>query len=106
MSSINGSIITDSQGRRLTLRELGVLEESRLVRLVGADAENRVYMSGYVMPVVAVAAIDGEPCDLPLTARGLEAQISLIGNAGIKAVLEFLVAQNTAAAGGDAVKNS
>lgn len=107
MSGLNGITLTDGSGRQLRLRELAVLEESRIVRILGNDAGNTIYMNGYVIPALAVASIDGDEQPLPASLREIEAAITTVGSAGIKAVLQQMIARSEAdEEGRDAVKNS
>ncbi len=87
--------IKDSRGRSLTLRKMNALQNSRIVRLVGADdAMNQAYMTGFVLPSVLVSEIDGEPVSIPETRIQLEAAINRLDDAGISAVLDYLVSQS------------
>lgn len=108
MTDVNGKIVVDEKNRQLTLRTLDVLEEARLVRMLGSDTTNMVYMNGYVIPTVSVAAIDGEAFDLPRSLRELEGNIKQLGAHGIKAVLSFLrdSGEDSEQEGEDALKNS
>ncbi|GAA7757453.1 hypothetical protein RN01_22575 [Cupriavidus sp. SHE] len=88
------NIVIDSTGRVLKLAELDVLAESRLIRLVGAEAAiNQAYMQLYVMPAMAVVEIDAEPMPLPQTQREIDAAISRLGHHGINAVIKHWAKQ-------------
>ncbi|PXX42213.1 hypothetical protein [Aquitalea magnusonii] len=79
--------VVDSKGRTLELREIGPLQESRIVLAVGADgAANQAYMLGYVMPAVLVAKIDGEHLVIPQTKLEVEAAITAVGREGLRAI--------------------
>lgn len=92
--AVSPDIVVDSKGRTLKLAELDVLAESRLIRLVGAEAAmNQAYMQFYVSPAVAVVQIDGEDVPMPLTQREIDAAISRLGHHGINAVLAHWTAQ-------------
>ncbi len=86
-AALHGAVVTDSTGRVLVLRELGFLEQSRLVRLLGSsDSFNGAYMKGYVLPACAVASIDGVAFPVPVSAREVEAAIQRLDFAGFEAV--------------------
>ncbi|MDW3683109.1 hypothetical protein RA280_15390 [Cupriavidus sp. CV2] len=92
--SLAPDIVVDSKGRTLKLTELDVLAESRLIRVVGAEAAmNPAYMRLYVMPAVSVVQIDGEDVPMPMTQREIDAAIGRLGHHGINAVIEHLSAQ-------------
>ena len=78
--------VTDGRGRVITLRKPGVLAQFRLVEALGESAANSVYM-GMVLPLVYVAAIDGDPVRSS-TKREIEALIQRIDEAGVTAVME------------------
>lgn len=92
--------LTDSTGRKLVLRELGILEEADIARMVGDSATNQGYMMGYVIPSVQVASIDGDAVPVPATERELRFTIQRVGRAGIAAVHAHMVAKLNAANGG------
>lgn len=87
--------LTDASGRKLVLREIEILEESRIVRMCGDDATNQGYMMGYVMPACMVASIDGDPLPIPANKRELEFAIKRVGRSGMAAVLESYVKRST-----------
>jgi len=88
------NIVIDAKGRTLKLGELDVLAESRLIRLVGAEAAiNQAYMQCYVFPAVAVVEINGEPMPLPQTQREIDAAISRLGHEGVNAVIDHWAKQ-------------
>ena len=80
----------DSLGRALTIRQPDVLQESRLVRLMGDDAGNQQYMFGYVLPVAMVVEIDGVATPFPTTRLEVDAGIKRLGREGIAAVMNAL----------------
>ena len=91
------NIVTDSKGRVLKVAEPDVLAESRLMRLVGAEAAlNPAYMRLYVIPAVSVVEIDGEEMPFPMNQREVDAAISRLGHHGIDAVLKRTAEKNKA----------
>lgn len=97
--------VTDKSGRKLVLREIEILDEARIVRMCGDASSNQGYMMGYVMPAVAVASIDGDPCPIPMTVRELEFTIKRVGREGMSAVMDHLVKRVEEGQKDQAVKN-
>lgn len=78
--------VTDSRGRRIMLREPGVLQEYKFVELVGGEAAmNPVWMS-MTMPLMYVASIDDSPVFAPVKRIEIDALIERLGRDGIDAV--------------------
>jgi hypothetical protein len=94
-------VVVDDKGRRLSIREPDILQESRLVRLMGDSSMNAAYMHGYVMPAVMVSAIDGVLMPFPSTVLEVEAAIQVLGRGGMEAVMAHVIA-SAKAGGGDA----
>lgn len=102
----DANVVTDSLGRKLTVKTLDILYESRLARIVGAEAAaNATYMLGYVFPAVSVVAIDGEDVPLPQTQLEIDASITRLGREGLTAVMRHIEAQAKAGSEDGAVKN-
>lgn len=89
----SADVVVDKDGRVLKLRELSILEESRLVRALGESAMNPAYMAGYVLPAAMVGSINDDVVHVPRTEVEVEALISRIGRNSINAVLEHLQAK-------------
>lgn len=76
----------DSTGRVIKLRKPGVLAQYRLVEALGETASNETYM-GMALPLIYVAAIDGDMIS-PLSSKvNVEALISRLDEPGIEAVM-------------------
>lgn len=88
--------VADSLGRTLTIKEPGVLDESRLARLMGDSSTSIGYMLGYVTPAAMVIAIDGEPLPFPRTELQVDAAIQRLGREGIGAVMSYLTKKASA----------
>jgi hypothetical protein len=98
-------VVRDSLGRDLTLREPGILDESRLARLMGDSSTNMGYMLGYVTPAAMVVAIDGVEMPFPRSEPQVDAAIQRLGREGLAAVMGHLTAQaQDAQARAEAVK--
>jgi hypothetical protein len=94
-------VVTDSSGRRLKIAQPDILNESRLVSLLGEAAANQAYMVGYVLPAVMVTAIDDNDIHFPTTKLQVEAQIKRLGRHGLQAVMDHLTAQAGTAEGAE-----
>lgn len=80
-------VVEDSQGRKITLRNPGVLAQFRLAKAVGPElAQNTTYMQ-MVLPLLYVGAIDDDVLVAPTTDREIEALIIRLDEAGVNAVL-------------------
>lgn len=89
--------ITDSLGRIILLKKPSVLDQYRLVEILGAElSANQVYM-GMVIPLLFVQSIDNIPVIFSKKTE-LEALIKRLDEEGIdsvvKAVNENFIAQN------------
>jgi len=78
--------VTDTLNRRITLKKPRVLDQLRLVELLGESAQNDRYLV-MVSPLLYVQAIDGEAL-LFSTKRELEAAYQQLGEEGLTAVIE------------------
>jgi hypothetical protein len=86
------TVLTDAKGRKLTLRNLTVLEQARLFKAAGSDAAmNQPYMN-IVQAAVAVAMIDDVPYPMPRNEHTIEAAIGRLGDEGIAAVMAHQLA--------------
>lgn len=83
--------VIDSAGRKFKLRKPGFLAQFRLVELVGESAKNDVYMR-MILPLVYIAAIDGDAVAMPANKLQLEALIQRVEEHGFSAVAEGLMA--------------
>jgi hypothetical protein len=78
--------IVDARGRQITLRKPGILAQFRILEAAGDSATNLTYVN-MVLPLIFVAAIDGETVAQPATKTDLEALISRLDEEGIEAVM-------------------
>ena len=78
-------VVVDARGRQITLRKPGVLGQFRLVEALGKTAENIVYLN-MALPIIFVAAIDGEPVIPPATKLEIEALLQRLDEDGLEAV--------------------
>ncbi len=90
---------TDSKGRVIKIRELGPLEESRLLLVVGPQASvNVAYLNAYVMPAARVESIDGDVYPLPQTQPQIDAVLKILGKDGMNALVTLLYPRESAEA--------
>lgn len=87
------TVVTDSKGRVLKIKEPDFLQESRINRLVGDSSTNVGYMCGYVLPAIHVVEIDGNPVPFPTNNLQLEALIGRLGREGRDAVAKYFEAR-------------
>jgi hypothetical protein len=83
--------VTDERGRAIKLKKPGVLAQFQLIEALGDTARNEVYMA-MTLPLLFVAALDGEVVIRPNTKPELEALIQRLDEDGIQAVMTGVVA--------------
>lgn len=98
------TVVVDSKGRRISIREPTILQESRLVRMMGEAGTNAAYMTGYVLPAAMVTAIDGEAVFFPLNQMQVEAMIERLGREGMGIIMQHIVDGAKDQGAADAVK--
>ncbi len=101
--------VTDSAGRRLTLKKPPFTAQFDLVALLGEKSRNSMYHT-MVMPLTYVAAIDGEAVPFPQSERELRALIQRLDEHGYAAladgITEHFGASASEASKEAALKNS
>lgn len=101
-------VVTDTRGRKITLRKPQVLAQFRLVRLLPPEvAQNSPYIQ-MLFPALFVTRIDDMPFAFPQSEREIEALITLLDDDGLSAVLTGVQEHwgaDIAPADRDAVKN-
>lgn len=80
--------VKDARGRVLALRKPNVLAQFRLIEMLGATAENRIYLAMSI-PLLYLQSIDGEAANFS-TRRELEALIQQLDDDGIAALQEAI----------------
>jgi hypothetical protein len=78
--------VSDELGRVIVIKYLGPLDRMRLVKLVGQDAKNEIYM-GYAVLASAVSKIDDDDVSVS-TLREIEFLVERLGDEGLNAVGE------------------
>jgi hypothetical protein len=82
--------VTDSKGRKLTLRKLPFLEEFRILEAVGPELSgNTVYMN-MLNFLLLVGEIDGVTVEIPRSKREVEALIQRAGREAFQAITDAL----------------
>lgn len=80
-------IITDAKGRKLTIRELTIMDQVRMLRAIGpAQSGNQQYVQLVTMAMM-VAEIDGVPQPIPRDERTIDAMITRLGDDGMQACM-------------------
>lgn len=91
-------VLTDSKGRKITLRELDPLQESRVFIAVGSqNASNSTYMSGYAFPAAMVESIDDVDYSVPVNQAQIDGRLKHLGKEGMLAIRQYMM---------DAIKNA
>ncbi|AOY93831.1 hypothetical protein BKK79_20000 [Cupriavidus sp. USMAA2-4] len=98
--------ITDAKGRQITLRKPGILAQFRLVEAMGAEAAANETYRMMCLPLLYVAAVDGEPVLQPTSKLELEALIQRLDEAGMVAVQQGIAQVATAGAAGGGVESA
>ncbi|SDX12751.1 hypothetical protein SAMN05518669_103352 [Variovorax sp. YR634] len=76
-----------SDGRKITLRKPGVLAQFKMIEMLGNEAASNQVFVNMVLPVMFVAAIDGEEISRITTRIQLDALIQRLDDAGVEAVM-------------------
>lgn len=80
--------VKDKRGRTITLRRLGPVQRTRLLKVIGPDNSRNLPLVGYYTMAASVAAIDGDEQPLPIKEIHLEAMLERLGDEGLEAVAE------------------
>lgn len=92
MSGTNGAatiaaVVTDAQGRKITLRKITVLDQVKMLRAIGPrQAENQPYFQ-LVECACMADMIDGVPLLMPANEAQIDAAISRLGDDGMAAIM-------------------
>jgi hypothetical protein len=89
-SATTTQIVSDSEGRRLTIRRLTALDRLRLFKAAGSALAHNQPWLGMAVIACSVAAIDDVPMPPPVSEMQIEAMIGRLGDAGISAIAEAL----------------
>ncbi|ONG55741.1 hypothetical protein BKE38_08725 [Pseudoroseomonas deserti] len=84
--------LTDSNGRKITYRELGVFEDAMMRKAAGIHSGNELYMR-YAMIACGIRAIDGQPRPMPVNERSIDAAIKEMGDEGFFAFVKHVQGQ-------------
>ncbi len=84
--------VKDALGREMAIRRLNALDKLRLLRVAGpALSENQAWL-GIAMLAASVVEFQGVPVPMPVTEQQIEAIVSRIGDTGLDAIADALVA--------------
>lgn len=87
------TVLTDSKGRKLTLRTLSVLDQARIMRAIGAEqAKNEPYVA-VVMAACSIEQIDDVPVPLPRNERDIDDRIGRVGDDGFAMIQAHFTAE-------------
>lgn len=85
--------VTDSTGRKLTYKALGLMEKSRLMRAIGAEhATNQIFF-GHAAIAAGVREIDGEPVPWPGNLKQVDQALDRLEDHGLEAVVTEIAAR-------------
>lgn len=79
--------VTAADGRRIHLVKPTPLAQFKLVRILGADADNMTLLAMY-SPLLFVASIDGEAVTLPQSQLELDALVMRLDDSGLEVVMK------------------
>lgn len=79
----------DSKGRKLTVREPGMLAQYRLVGMLGKAADSETYLN-MCMPLIYLHSIDEDDNITVNTQREMEALIQRLGGEGIETLMKLV----------------
>lgn len=83
--------ITDAGGRKLTVRDLDILTQARMLRAIGpAQSGNQPYVQ-MVMAACMVTAIDGIPVPFPRDEKTIDAAMVRLGDDGMAAAMVDMI---------------
>ncbi|HEY1504106.1 MAG TPA: hypothetical protein VGF92_07390 [Stellaceae bacterium] len=97
--------VVDSLGRKLTLRELSLLQETDLIVAMPPPHANNSMALGRALLAARVASIDGEPMDIPLGAPSYRAMLQQVGKEGLTAVIIAVTPADEATSDKELAKN-
>ena len=89
------NVISDANGRRLTLRRMNALDKLRLFKAAGATLSQNEPWLGMALLACSVLAIDDVPVPVPANEQQIEALVARLGDAGIAAAAAALTGRET-----------
>jgi hypothetical protein len=78
--------VTDTEGRRIGLRQMTALDKLRLFKAAGPALSRNEPWLGMALLACHVCEIDGVPIPAPADERGIEALVARLGDAGLAAI--------------------
>jgi hypothetical protein len=89
-TALSTEVVSDSGGRRLTIRRLNALDRLRLFKAAGPLLSQNQPWLGMAVIATSVAAIDDVPIPPPVSELQIETMIGRLGDAGIAAIAQAL----------------
>lgn len=80
-------VVTDSLGRKLTVKKLNLMEEMNLMVAAGSDRSSNARWMQYATIVSCVRKIGDEHMQPPMTLRILQGNIQAVGSEGFAAAI-------------------
>jgi hypothetical protein len=87
-AAVERPTVQDKRGRTITLRKLGPVQRTRLLKVIGPDSSRNLPLVGYYTMAVSVFAINGEEEAFPTKEMQLEGMLERLGDDGLEAVAE------------------
>jgi hypothetical protein len=78
--------VTDSTGRKISVRRLSPLDRMRLFAIAGKDLSTNTPWMGMAALAVSCVGIDGEQVAKPASKMQIEALVERLGDEGIEAI--------------------
>lgn len=95
LGATSGSVVSDTEGRRIAVRRLTALDKLRLFKAAGPVLSQNQLWLGMAVLAYSVTAIDDVPVPVPSNEVQIEAIVSRLGDAGINAVAAVLGSEST-----------
>jgi hypothetical protein len=97
----NKAIITDSEGRAITIQKLSAIHRMRIFEAIGGELSQNALWLGYALSAASVTNIDGNAEAFPTTKRQMETMVSVLGDAGLDAIAKGYVENFSAGESGE-----
>lgn len=95
LGATTGSVVSDTNGRRITVRRLTALDKLRLFKAAGPVLSQNQLWLGMAVLAYSITAIDDVPIPVPTNEVQIESIVSRLGDAGINAVAAVLGSEPT-----------
>lgn len=92
--TISKDVLIDSKGRKITLRELTLLEEQDLMAAMPESHCRNALVLGRALLAARVATINGEDQDVPITPAQYRAMLHAVGKEGLDVISASLISSD------------